>query len=730
MSQTPMDRRAFLRTSALAGGGMMLSIGYVPDSVVSALQDAALPVADFTPSAFIRIDPAGLITLVARNPEAGQGMKTTIPMLIAEELEVDLASVRVELARGDSATYGRQFLGGSSATGSNWMEMRRVGAAARMMLTTAAAQSWNVPEVECVAARGRITHTSTGRSLGYGELASRAATLTAPALASVPLKDPAKYTLIGTRVTNVDAPDIVTGKPLFGIDVKVPGMKYAVYVKCPVFGGKVVSANVDEVRAMPGVRHVLIAKGGDDPWGLVDGVAIVADSWWMARNAQAKLKVEWNEGVGATHTSAGFVQRAPEIAKAEWTVPLLKHGDVDAALGSAAKTLEAAYSYPFLYHATLEPMNCTARFENGRMELWAPTQTADSTKQVVARTIGIPEASITVHQLRMGGAFGRRFIQDFAAEAAWTAKACNEPVKLLWSREDDMQHGFYRPAGFHFLRAGLDASGALTAWRNHFVSFGEGTRPVFDAGMSGNEFPTRFVKNVATGMSLMPLKMPTGPLRAPQGNSMSFVMQSFLDELAHAAGKDPLVFRRELLAQPIAPTPDFNVERIRGVMELVAEKSGWGTRKLPAGTGMGLAFHYSHRGYFAEVVRVRVSKDKAVTVEQVWVAGDVGRPIINLSGAEGQVVGAVIEGLGQAMDQEITLTAGRVAQSTFRDYPLMRHRNAPPVEVHFRQTDVPPTGLGEPALPPVVPALCNAIFAATGDRVRTLPLSKSGYRWG
>lgn len=730
MSQTPMDRRAFLRTSTLAGGGLMLTLGYVPDAVASALQDAAFPAAEFVPNAFIRIEPSGVITLLSRSPEAGQGMKTTIPMLIAEELEVDLKDVRVELAGGDRAKYGTQFLGGSSATGSNWMEMRRVGAAARLLLTSAAAQTWNVTEAECVAARGRITHTPTGRTLSYGELASRAATLPAPVLASVPLKDASKYRLIGTRVTNVDAPDIVTGKAMFGIDVKIPGMKYAVYVKCPVFGGKVVSANVDVIRAMPGVRHVLIAKGGDDPWGLIDGVAIVADSWWYARNAQAKLTVEWNEGAGATHSSASFAQRAPELAKGAFAVPLLSHGDADGALSSAAKTVEAAYSYPFLYHATLEPMNCTARFADGRMEMWAPTQTPDGTKQMVARTVGIPDSSITVHQVRMGGAFGRRFIQDFAAEAAWIAKACGEPVKLLWSREDDMQHGFYRPAGFHFLRAGLDAKGALIAWRNHFVSFGAGTRPVFDAGMSGNEFPTRFVKNVATGMSLMPLAMPTGPLRAPQGNSMSFVMQSFIDELAHAAGKDPLMFRRELLSQPIAPTPDFNVERIRGVLELVAEKSGWGTRKLPTGTGMGIAFHYSHRGYFAEVVQARVTKDKAVRVEQVWVAGDVGRPIINLSGAEGQVVGAVIEGLGQAMEQEITLAAGRVQQATFRDYPLMRHRTAPPVEVHFRQTEVPPTGLGEPALPPVVPALCNAIFAATGDRVRTLPLSKSGYRWG
>lgn len=730
MTASSMDRRAFLRTSALAGGGLLLSVGYGADVLADVVDRVALPATDFVPSAFIRIEPTGIITLIARNPEAGQGMKTAIPMLIAEELEVDLADVRIELAPGDSAAYGRQFLGGSSATGSNWTEMRRVGAAARLLLVSAAAQTWRVPESECVAKHGRVTHTPTGRALAYGALASRAATLTPPALATVPLKDPATFTLIGTRVTNVDAPAIVTGKPLFGIDVKVPGMKYAVYAKCPVFGGKVVSANLDEIRAIPGVRHALIAKGGDDAWGLVDGVAIVADSWWIARNAQAKLKVEWAEGAGASHDSPEFAKRAPELANGPWTVPLMAHGDIDTALGSAAKTIEVAYSYPFLYHATLEPMNCTARFADGRMELWAPTQTPDGTKQTVAKTVGIPESSITVHQVRMGGAFGRRFIQDFTAEAAWIAKACGEPVKLLWSREDDVQHGFYRPAGFHFIKAGLDANGMLSAWRNHFVSFGTGTRPVFDAGMSGNEFPTRFVKNVATGMSLMPLAMPTGPLRAPQGNSMSFVMQSVIDELAHAAGKDPLEFRRQLLSQAIAPTPDFDVERVRGVMELVAEKAGWGKRTLPAGTGMGMAFHYSHRGYFAEVVQARVTKDKAVTVEQVWVAGDVGRPIINLSGAEGQVVGAVIEGLGQAMEQEITLAGGRVQQATFREYPLMRHRNAPPVKVHFKQTDVPPTGLGEPALPPVIPALCNAIFAATGERVRTLPLSKNGYRWG
>ena len=727
-----MNRRTFLRTSALAGGGLLLTIGHVPEALANGVVATGgdTGVGPFTPSAFLRIDADGLVTLIARNPEAGQGMKTTIAMLLAEELEVDLATVRIEQAVGDTARYGRQFLGGSSGTGANWLEMRRAGAMARLLLVSAAAEAWGVPPSDCTAASGQVIHRATGRSLPYGALVARAAALPVPPLDAIRLKDPADYRIIGTRVANVDAPAIVKGARLFGIDVKVPGMRYAVFAKCPVFGGTVVSADLDAIRVMPGIRHVLIAKGGTDPWGLIDGVAIVADSWWYARQAQQKLAVQWTEGRTASQGSAAFAARASELAAQPWTSPLLSHGHAEAALQSAARTVEAAYSYPFLYHATLEPMNCTARFTDGRMELWAPTQFPDGAKQIVAKTIGIAESEVTVHQVRMGGAFGRRYIQDFVAEAAWIAKACGEPVKLLWSREDDVQHGFYRPAGFHFLKAGLDAQGQVTAWRNHFVSFGENGKPVFDAGMQGTEFPTRFVPHVSTGMSLMPLGMPTGPLRAPQGNSMAFVMQSFIDELAHAAGIDPLTFRLTLLDRAIGPTPDFAVDRVRGVLELVAEKSGWGTRRMTVGSGMGVAFHYSHRGYFAEVVQVRVTAQKAVTVEQVWVAGDVGRPIVNLSGAEGQVMGAVLEGLGQAMEQEITLEGGRVQQATFREYPVLRLRNAPRVEVHFLQSDVPPTGLGEPALPPVIPALSNAIFAATGVRVRSLPLVKHGFRWG
>ena len=743
------SRRAFLKAGAALGGGLLLHATLAPLAHVAMAGSATTPAGETAPlNAFVRIAPDGIVTIMSKNPEIGQGIKTMLPMLIAEELDVDWKDVRIEQAPLDAAKYGEQFAGGSMATPLNYDPLRRVGAAGRQMLVVAAAQIWNVAPTECRTEAGVVHHQGSSRSLAYGALAAKAAILPVPDLASVALKDPKTFKIIGRRLPGVDNAKVVTGQPLFGIDVALPGMLYAVFQKCPVFGGKVISANVDALKALPGVHDAFIVRATEpgyikglllhmldrtgDPQGLKDGVAIVAKSWWAASKARERLEVTWDEGPAAAQSSEGFAQAAARLAQGEPESYLRRDGDVAQALKGAAHVVEAVYSYPFLAHIDLEPQNCTAHFQNDKIVLWAPTQLPASGAKLVAATLGIDERDITVNMMRIGGGFGRRLRNDFMAEAAWISKQVDAPVKLLWNRQDDVRHDFYRPAGFHFFKAGLDKAGRLVAFSDHFVTFGRGSRVADSAEMDANEFPAHLVPHLEYGQSLIPLGVPTGPLRAPRSNALGFVFQSFIDELAQQADQDPVAFRVALLGEPRVlvnsegkpnALRNFDTGRMRDVLLKVAEISGWSDRRaLPKRTGKGVAFYFSHLGYFAEVVQATVAPSGDIKLDHVWVVGDVGSQIINPSGAENQVQGAALDGLGAALGQAITIDRGRVVQANFDTVKPPRMKQAPPVEVHFLITDHPPTGLGEPALPPVIPALCNAVFAATGKRIRSLPI--------
>jgi isoquinoline 1-oxidoreductase subunit beta len=729
LGSASVSRRGFLKLAGLSGGGLALAFYFCHDEVAQA-QDSNGKLA---PNAYVEVNADDSILIYAKGPEIGQGIKTAFALIIAEELDADWNRVRVEQASINPDLYGNQGAGGSTSIPNNWDVLRQAGAVVRAMLVTAAAKTWSVSESECRTEQSKVIGKD-GRSLSYGQLVATAATLPVPKASNLKLKERSQYQLLGKRFGGVDNLKVVTGQPLFGIDTQLPNLLYAVYEKCPAFGGKVQSANLDTVKKMPGVKDAFEIKGTGLATEVMPGVAIIATSTWAAINARKQLKVVWDEHDASKDNWNDFVKQANALGKQRSAETLGDKGDVDAALAKAAHRADALYSYPYLSHATLEPQNCTAWYRDGRIELWSPTQQATQSIRQISSLLMLSQDRITVHQTRVGGGFGRRLMNDYACEAALIAREVatrfNAPIKLTWTREDDMSHDLYRVGGFHAFTGAVDANGKLSAWQDHFISFSaDGRTPVSGGNMDADEFPGPLLNNFRLTQTLLKSGTPTGPMRAPRSNAIAFAIQCFLHELAVAAKRDHVEFLLEIMGEPRWLNPgnirSLNTSRAAAVIKLAAEKSGWG-KTLPKGHALGLAFHFSHAAHVAEVMELSVDDKKQIKLHKVTVAADVG-PIINLSGAEAQVQGAVTDGLSMMYEQQITLEQGRVQQSNFNQYSLLRMPYAPVVEAHFIQSEYSPTGLGEPALPPLAPALCNALFNANGDRVRSLPLKQHGY---
>jgi isoquinoline 1-oxidoreductase subunit beta len=742
MNAVRLDRRSFLRVSATAAGGLLVGFYVRPEAGGAA-------VATFRPNGYVRIDADGTVTLWSKNPDMGQGIKTSLPMMIAEELDVEWSSVRVEQAELNRAWYGGQGAGGSDGTPSDGPLGQRAGAVARAMLVAAAAKRWNVEPSRCETERGVVHHRASGRSARYGDLVADAATLPAPK-EMPPLKDVRRHTILGKPVRGVDTPKIVVGDPIYGLDARMPGMLYAVIEKCPVHGGRPASVDAAAALAVPGVKRVVTIEGHNNPTWLKPGVAVVADSTWAALKGREALRVTWDEGEGRNASSESLSAQFQALAAKPGKL-LGDQGDVARAFEQAQTKVDVTYEAPFLAHATLEPQNCVAHVHDGCCEILGPLQMPTSGAQVVAAVLGIPRESVSVQMTRIGGGFGRRLTSDYAAEAAVVSRAVGAPVQVVWSREDDMRHDYYRPAGLHHVRAGLGADGRLSVWHHHLVNvsrnryrlgdelpesteiYGLIAPPAADPKKQfDNEFLPTSIPNCRLEYTEASTAVPTGALRAPSHNFNAFVIESVLDELAHAGKVDQVALRLGYLGSA-ADFPyegdsraPYKPERLKRVLTLAAEKGGWG-QPMPKGHGRGIAVHFTFGSYAAEIAEVSVDAQKRLRVHRVVAAIDVGLAVNPLN-LEAQTQGGIIDGLSAAMFGEITIARGRTVQSTFEDYPLLRNRDAPEIEVHIVPSTEHPTGFGEIALPPIAPAVANAIFAATGVRVRRLPFVTSGFR--
>jgi isoquinoline 1-oxidoreductase beta subunit len=701
-----MNRRSFLKTSAAGTAGLLIGF-YFPGEMETVAAATGAPV---VLNAWIHVGTDDLVTILIDKSEMGQSILTGLAMIAADELDCDWKKVRTEFAPADKVyfnpRFGAQGTGGSSGTPTSWDPLRKASATARTLLLEAAAQKWGVASSECSAENSTILHAATKRRLTYGSLAEAAAKLPVPQ--NLALKTPDQYRLIGKPTKRLDTPQKVNGSAQYGIDVRLPGMLYAVVARCPVFAGKVASFDAVKAKAIPGVKDVI---------QISSGVAVIADNTWTAMQGRRALDVQWDEGPNAKLTSAAISKQLADAAAQPGPVAR-KEGDVNAGLASAATKVEIDYEVPFLAHATMEPQNCTAHVRTDRCDVWAPTQAQTSSQATAARITGLGTDSVFIHTTFLGGGFGRRFEADFIGEAVEVSKAMNAPVKVTWSREDDMQHDYYRMVSHARCTAGLDADGWPVVWSSRVSSpsllarFGP-LKDNFDhRSVESLDSVPYAIPNILVDYQLVNTSVPIGFWRSVGASQNGFFLESFIDEIATAGKKDPYELRRRLLSKS---------PRHLAVLETAAQNAGWG-KPLPAGRFRGIALVSSYDGYVAQVIEISVNRqERTLKVHRVVCALDCGR-IVNPSSIDAQARSSIVYGLTAALYSAITIDRGRVQQNNFNDYKMLRCDEMPDVEVHIIPSELPPTGAGEFVVPPVAPALCNAIFAATGRRVRRLPV--------
>ena len=716
VSESSLSRRTFLKVSAAAGGGLLLSFIF-PRTISSRETPGATTAEVFVPNAFIRVGRDGWVTLIMPYVEMGQGTYTSIPMLIAEELELDLTQVTLEAAPPNERHYANsifqiQATGGSTSVRAAWEPLRLAGATARMMLVSAAAQNWKVDPTACHAEKGEVIHATSGRRLKYGALVDTVAMLPIPN--RVVLKAPENFTLIGTSAKRLDTPDKVNGKAQFSIDVMIPGMKIATVAACPVFGGKLVGVDDSNAKRIKGVHQVVL---------LDNAVAVIADHMWAAKQGLAALDIQWDEGPNATLSSAEIIRQL-ETALLKPGVIARKDGDVAKAMAGAAMKIEALYQMPFLAHATMEPLSCTVHVRKNGCDVWVGSQVLARAQATAAEVTGLPLEKILVHNQLLGGGFGRRLEVDFITQAVQIAKQVDGPVKVVWTREEDIQHDIYRPYYCDRMVAGLDKSGMPVAWshrsagssiyaRWHPPAFKDGLDPDVLEGAAEPPPPYALPNMLVEYVRQEPPGIPTGFWRGVGPTHNVFVVESFIDELAAAAKKDPVEYRRALLGTS---------PRAKAVLELAAEKAGWG-QPLPESRGRGVSVQFVFGSYVAQVAEVQVDKNGEVRVTRVVCAVDCG-VVVNPDTVKAQMEGGIMFGLAAALFSEIIVKNGRVEQSNFNDYRMLRMNEAPAIEVYLVKSGEAPGGIGEPGTSALAPALTNAIFAATGTRIRKLPVNR------